>query len=168
MQDRLVLTVLGPDRPGIVDSLAALVSEQGGSWQKSHLARLAGHFAGIVEITCPKENRSSLQNSLRKLATGDLKISVEEELSETSAPTTRYELDIMGNDRPGIVAEVSRALHSQNANILEIETEVRPAPESGQLLFHTIATIALPEDQASDLLTRALESLSPDLQVALK
>lgn len=167
MHETLVLTVLGPDRPGIVDSLATVVREQDGSWEKSHLARLAGHFAGIVEITCPQGNRSELQAQLRALAVGDLKISVEEELVEPPTADRRYELDVIGNDRPGIVAEISKALHSQNANILQIETEVLAAPESGQPIFQTLAIIALPENQESSQLAQALESLSPDLQVAL-
>lgn len=168
MQQTLVLTVLGPDRTGIVDSLASLVSEHGGSWQESQMARLGGQFAGLVRITCPPENSASLATALETLATSGLQLSVVQELLDEEAEIrTRYELDVLGNDRAGILSEVTRALRTHNANIIEMETRIESAPESGHSIFHSIAMITLLDDAHTQELAKALEALSPDLHVSL-
>jgi glycine cleavage system regulatory protein len=52
----LVLTVIGNDTSGLVDALADPIAHHGGSWDRSHMARLAGQFAGIVVVSVPDEN----------------------------------------------------------------------------------------------------------------
>lgn len=168
MQKTLVLTVLGPDRTGIVDSLASAVNEHGGSWQESQMARLAGQFAGLVRVTCPADAAAGLTTALEGLSASGLRIAVVQEAHAEDEETRKnYHLDVLGNDRPGILSEVSRALRAQNANIVEMETRLEPAPESGQGIFHTLATITLPHETSPEKLAEALEDLSPDLQVAL-
>ena len=110
----------------------------------------------------------ALTSALEALATSGLRISVALEPQDTpQAPRTTYELDVLGNDRPGILSEVSRALRNQNANIIEMQTRLEPAPESGHGIFHTIATISLDQTSQAEDLAKALEELSPDLQVSL-
>lgn len=167
MQTSLVLTVLSADRTGIVDSVSSVVTQHGGSWQESHMARLAGQFAGIVRITCPTAIVSDLEQDLASLVSEGLTITVAQDQSEAAPDTLRYHLDVLGNDRPGILSEVSRVLRNQGANIIEIETRLEPAPESGHGIFRTLATLTLPEDSDPQGLSTALESLSPDLQVSL-
>ena len=48
MARALVLTVIGEDRPGLVEALADLIDRHEGSWDESRMARLAGHFAGVA------------------------------------------------------------------------------------------------------------------------
>ena len=50
----LILTVVGPDRPGLVRAIAEAVAARGGSWLESRMARLAGQFAGIVLVEAPE------------------------------------------------------------------------------------------------------------------
>ncbi|HPG28427.1 MAG TPA: ACT domain-containing protein, partial [Myxococcota bacterium] len=50
MARALVLTVIGEDRPGLVEDLSGLIASHDGSWDESRMARLAGHFAGVVQI----------------------------------------------------------------------------------------------------------------------
>lgn len=168
MSQSLVLTVLGPDRTGIVDSLASTVAEYGGSWQESQMARLGGQFAGLVRITCLPDQALPLTQALEELSTSGLRISVvQEDSPEPTDKRNSYELDVLGNDRPGILSEVSKALRSENANIVEMETRLESAPESGHGIFHTLATVTLAEGKSPDGLAQVLEALSPDLQVSL-
>lgn len=131
------------------------------------MARLAGQFAGIVRVDCPTEVVPLLQADLSVLSSEGLTITVAQDTSEAATETVRYHLDVLANDRPGILAEVSRALRQQGANIVEIETRLEPAPESGHGIFRALATITLPENADPQTLSDALESLSPDLQVSL-
>ncbi len=168
MQQTLVLTILGADQTGIVDSLAKTVADHQGNWQESRMARLAGQFAGIVRVTCDDEAVEPLKQALAALSDTGLQISLSQESREEApAKLTTVELDVLGNDRPGILSEVSRALRAENANIIEMETRLESAPESGHPIFHTLATLTLGQEANPTQLTKALETLSPDIQVSL-
>lgn len=69
MARTLVLTVIGPDRPGLVEELAQLIAAHAGSWDESRMARLAGHFAGVVQIHLPDERAAGLVEALPGLST---------------------------------------------------------------------------------------------------
>ena len=67
MQLALVMTVIGPDRPGLVESVAGLVAEQGGNWLESRMSRLGGQFAGILRVQISAEKEAALVSSLKQL-----------------------------------------------------------------------------------------------------
>ena len=75
MSYRLVLTVLGDDRPGLVGELASVISAHHGNWLQSSMAQLAGKFAGIVEVSVSGDHLDGLTQALSKLTT--LKVTVE-------------------------------------------------------------------------------------------
>src|SRR5512141_2231317 len=113
----LILTVIGPDRPGLVRALAQSVAAHGGSWLESRMARLAGQFAGIVMVEAP----DSLLADLHELESEGLRIVVHQGVSgETSAASLageRLAIEVVGNDRPGIVRDVARVLAEHGVNI---------------------------------------------------
>ena len=47
--ESLVVTVIGKDRPGLVELVSAVVEEYGGDWVESRMSRLAGEFAQWVD-----------------------------------------------------------------------------------------------------------------------
>src|SRR5271167_2589058 len=103
----LILTVIGPDRPGLVRALSSAVAARGGSWLESRMARLAGQFAGIVLVEAPK----ALLADLRALESQGLRIVVQSGVEGAVAATDpRLALEVVGNDRPGIVRDIARIL----------------------------------------------------------
>ena len=131
----LILTVVGPDRPGLVRVLSEAVAAHGGSWLESRMARLAGQFAGIVLVDAPE----SLLGDLRALEGQGLRIVVqsgEPAAAASAAPAEpRLALEVVGNDRPGIVRDVTRVLAESGINIEELTTGVASASFSGDTLF---------------------------------
>ncbi len=121
----LILTVVGPDRPGMVRALSEAVAACGGSWLESRMARLAGQFAGIVLVEAPE----SLPDDLRALENQGLRILVQGGLTEpVAAPAEpRLMLEGVGNDSPGIVRDVTRVLAESGVNIEELTTGVASA-----------------------------------------
>src|SRR3954452_20301553 len=105
-----VLTVLGDDRPGLVSAISGAVNAHGASWERSQLARLAGKFAGIVLVSVPGERYDALVADLAALDGAGLKVVVERTDEPARAESLRLTLELLGADRPGIVAEVSSAL----------------------------------------------------------
>jgi glycine cleavage system regulatory protein len=165
----LLLTLLGPDRPGLVDALAHAVREHEGNWLESRLAKLAGHFAGVVRIAVPIEQSPALQQSLAQLAEQGLTVQVypADALPTSDAPTRMLQLHLVGHDRPGIVREVSHALATRGLNITELTTAVTSAPMTGDPLFTATATLAAPADASLDELHATLDQLADQLDLDL-
>ena len=162
----LVLTLIGPDRPGIVEAIAEPIARHGGNWLESRMAHLAGKFAGILRIEVAAEQASALMVSLRALERSGLALTIEAGPAEPAGSGARtFLLDLVGLDRPGIVREISRALVEHGVNIEELTTDRTTAPMSGELLFRSRARVSLPADVDPEHVRRRLERLAGDLMV---
>jgi glycine cleavage system regulatory protein len=171
MHSSLVMTVIGPDRPGLVDTLATLIAQHGGNWTESRMAHLGGQFAGILQVVVPTANVAALQAELQRLASSGLTVSaVSDSAASAGAALPELSLELLGHDRPGIVREIARALADCGVNVEELHTEVQSAPMSGEALFRAQARLRLPANcDAAALrqqLTRAAEKL--DVEVTLR
>lgn len=167
MQTTLVMTVIGPDRTGLVESIARTVAEHGGNWLESRMCRLGGEFAGLIRVVVPDEQKRPLIAALEKIA--DLTIVVRSETPPQSAKqAVLVALDVVGQDRPGIVREMTRALSAQSINVEELVTECVSAPMSGEPLFQAHAQILVPGEMALESLQQTLEQSLPGLSVELE
>jgi glycine cleavage system regulatory protein len=167
MGDLLVLTVVGPDRTGLVEAVADRIAAAGGNWGDSRMARLAGQFAGILLVTVDAARSDQLVASLRALASAGLQITVHPTAQATPAAGTRVRLEVKGQDRPGIIRDVSRVLAERGLNVEELESEVTSAAMSGEHMFSARARLFAPAGVALDDLRGRLERLSGELMVDL-
>ena len=167
MARALVLTVIGEDRPGLVEALADLVASHEGSWDESRMARLAGHFAGVVQIHLPETRADGLIEALPGLAERGLSVSVVDSDWSLAAVDHRrsIRLELVGQDRPGIVREISGALAGLGVSVQDLRTVVESAPMSGEALFRAEAELAPPQDVAIERIRDALERLADELMV---
>jgi glycine cleavage system regulatory protein len=165
MQTSIVMTVLGKDRPGLVNALAHTVASRGGNWLESRMARLAGQFAGIVRIECPAEAVDFLITDLQDPEQFGLTILAVREEAEVVQSSRTLIVDVLGNDRPGIVRELSAAIARAGGNIEELTTGLESAPMSGHPMFRAHGIISIPENIESSALTAAIENLGGDLTV---
>jgi glycine cleavage system regulatory protein len=166
MQVPLVMTVIGKDRTGLVESVAHLVAEHGGNWLESRMCRLGGEFAGILRVHVPAERRAALEAALAKLAGLTIVVRPDEPATD-AGPAQLAALEVMGQDRPGIVREITHALSAQGINVEELATECVSAPMSGEPLFQAKAKILVPANVALDKLRQTLESGLAGLTVEL-
>lgn len=160
----LILTVIGDDKPGLVEELATAISAHGGNWLESSMAHLSGKFAGIVEVAVPADRIPELRTALAKLI--GLKVSAETAGTQKSALAgRRLTLNLVGHDRIGIVREVSQVLARHAVNVEDLHTRTDSAPMSAEILFHCEAELtAAPNFDVRELKT-ALERISDDLMV---
>lgn len=161
---RIVLTVIGDDRAGLVEALSEVISEHGGNWERSQLAELAGKFAGIVVVSVPAERTDALTDAMRRLD-GLLDVSAHPALQETASAGPDLTIELLGNDRPGIVREVSSVLHRHHLSIESLETETREAPMAGGLLFEAHIAVRIPANTDTGLIRADLERLAAELLV---
>ncbi len=167
MRTSLVLTVIGDDKPGIVEQLSERVLATGANWEESRMARLAGKFAGLLRVSVATDQADALAATLRELDAGGLSVVVARSGEGTTGAQRTVGLDLIGHDHPGIVRDISRALAQLGVNIEELETDVTSAPMSGDSLFRAHVTLGVPADVTVDQLRSVLEELAGELMVDL-
>lgn len=166
MQVPLVMTVISPDRTGLVESIARTVAEHDGNWLESRMCRLGGEFAGILRIEIPSDKKPALLAAIQKLQAGGLHIVVrDDQAGAATAAGRQTTLEIVGTDRPGIVREITSALARAGVNVEEFSSEVVSAPMSGETLFKAEARLDVPEKCDLAALKAELEKIAADLLV---
>ena len=165
MQIPLVMTIISPDRTGLVESIARAVADHGGNWLESRMCRLGGEFAGILRVEIAAEKKLALLAALEKLQANGLQIVVRADQPRATAVGKQTELEIVGSDRPGIVREITSALARAGVNVEEFSSEVVSAPMSGETLFKASARLQLPEGCNVVALKKDLEKIAADLLV---
>ena len=160
------MTVIGKDRPGLVESVASLVAQHGGNWLESRMCRLGGEFAGILRIHVGEEQEQALFQSLKTLQATGLTVVVHPDRAESAAGGRKLAtLEIVGQDRPGIVRQISSALARQGVNVEELSSECASAPMSGETLFKAQARLLIPDTCHVAELRQELEKIAGDLLV---
>ena len=167
MLETVVLTIIGNDRPGLIDALSAVVVEHEGTWEESRMAHLANKFAGILLVRLPAANTEKLLSALAGLdATGVLQVTAEK---ATTSPVARDQafatLQLTGQDHPGIVQEVTHVIARLGVSVDEFETQTEAASMAGSPLFVAKGRLALPGGVSVDDLRSALEAIADDLMV---
>lgn len=164
----LVLTLVGPDKPGLVSSLSESVARHGGSWLESEMARLAGQFAGILLVSVPDAAVEPLTTELQRLEGGEFRLAIQPAgATEDRQARTLLQLELIGQDRPGIVRDIARVLAERRVNIEELTTKVASGAFSGEQMFQAVARLRVPDDVEPDALKSLLERLGDELMVTI-
>jgi glycine cleavage system regulatory protein len=162
----LVVTVLGPDRPGIVSLLSDRAQRFGANWTTSHMVARAGEFAGMVHFEVSRENADALADALRALESSGLRVVVtQSEGTQTPAGLRGFELELVGGDRLGIVSHLTRILAERGVSIEHIHTEIVRAGAPGKRTFKVGAHLLVPNAVSIEELRRDLGLLSSELMV---
>lgn len=163
---QLILTIIGKDKAGLVEQLAKVVNSHNGNWMASNLSHLAGYFAGIIQVEVPEAALADLVAALQQLTDLDIRVQHGEHSELNKAQQLKFV--ITGNDRPGIVQELSAILLHKGANIIAFESSRQSAPNWGVPLFNAETTVQLPAGLSRDDLIRALEAIAADIIVDLE
>jgi glycine cleavage system regulatory protein len=164
----LVLTLIGPDRPGIVDAVSETVAAHGGNWLDSRMAHLAGKFAGVLCVEVDEEHADALEASLARLEVSGLRIVVERSAALEAAPHQAMHIELVGLDRPGLVHEISALLAAHRVNVEELTTDRTTAAHSGDRMFRADLRVLLPTGVEPATIREGLERLAADLMVEIR
>ena len=168
MANSLVLTICAHDRPGVMKLISNTIAECEGNWLESRMARLGGQFAGIVRVECSEGKLPQLTENLNSLSDQGISVQIHDQGDLSDYPYTRcLRLDIFGNDRPGIVSQLTEAISSAGANIEELNTSIESAAMSGHPIFHASGSVCVPDSTNEQELIAAVEDLSDDLNVEI-
>ena len=160
--NHLVISCIGPDQSGLVDTVSNIISKHQGNWQFSSLHHLSGFFAGVIEVAVASEKSESLISELKAINGLNCQI----EMADPHLPNavSNLILEITANDRAGIVQEVSSVIHHQSGNLIKLVSLQDSAAHSGQDIFKAKVEIAI-DDKSVDQLISALEQIANDLMV---
>ncbi len=167
MASYLVLTLISDDKQGLVESIAEVIAVHNGNWLESSMSQLAGKFAGILRVSLNDEDRDGLVSALQNLA-DDIKLVVESvSHDEVETEQNTLAVSLVGNDRPGIVKEISHTLATSQVNVEQLQSECQPAPISGDILFKANLKLKMPPGLSQAALQDELENLADDLMVEI-
>ena len=162
----LVATVMGADRPGIVRLIAEKAERFGASWAASSLGRHAGEFAGAVQFEVPRDNATPLAEALRGLASSGLRVDIATSGEAALAPGHRpLGLELVGDDRVGIVSQLSHVLAGRGISIETLRSEVVGGDGPGRKTFKVSARLSVPKAVTSDGLRQELDGLAGEMHV---
>jgi glycine cleavage system regulatory protein len=166
MNRLLVMTVIGRDRPGLVESVANLVTNHAGNWLESRMSHLGGQFAGILRVEIPEGQLNAFTAAIPTLEAQGLSVLVQPDPAEPGVhPVRLTTIEIIGQDRPGIVQQISRTLTAHGVNVEELETECSSAAMTGETLFKARATLGIPASCNTSELRTELEKIAAELIV---
>ena len=162
----IIFTLVGQDKPGLISDLAKTVYDMGGNWLGSNFSHMAGHFAGFVQIDVPLEKHQMLIERLSQHP--DLKIHLLPGITDHSGEQQSVQIDITGNDKTGIVQEITQILSQFNLNIVKFDSCLESAPNWGGALFKAKVTFTVAADFDLETLQESLESVANDLMVDIE
>jgi glycine cleavage system regulatory protein/folate-dependent phosphoribosylglycinamide formyltransferase PurN len=160
----LIVTLVGPDRHGIVSQLSERAQRFGANWAASRLTRLAGEFAGTVHLEVPHEHAEALVTALRELSSSGLQVVVARSTGASVPASLRaVELELVGDDRIGIVSTLTRILAERGVSIENLHTEILRSGVSGKQTFRIGAHLLLPASLSVDALRQELGALAHEM-----
>lgn len=160
-----VLSVVGSDRPGLTKALAAAVLTAGGNWLESHLSRLGGLYVGSVLVDLAADRVEGLNTAVRAVDAHGLEVRIAPAVDNAAPSGETPMFSLVGQDRPGIVNEVTAALSALGANIETFRTWISAEPHSGAALFNMEAHLRLPDSLKAAAVQAALEDISAEILV---
>ena len=169
MNISIVLTVISADRPGIIEAVSRVLRRHGGNWTRSSMSSLAGQFAGILLASVPVEEADACLLELQDLQQSGIQIITR--ASSTGSPeeaAETFSLDLVGNDRPGIVNDITHVLAAHRVSVVDLDTLVEGASMGGGELFKASAQLLVPPEADVAALERELEAIANDLMVDIR
>ena len=175
----IVITVVGPDRPGLVRAISDKAKAFGANWADSLMANLAGQFAGIVHLQVPAENSAALMAALLSLESQGMRVSIAqgEAVASGNVPGSvagnvagiarRVRLELIGHDRPGIIHSISNQLAERAISIEKLQTQVVSGAMSNEEMFQMNALLLVPPGLDAAELRRGLEGIANELMVEI-
>lgn len=154
----LVLTAVGPDRPGLVNEISSDVLAVGANLEDSRMAILGGEFALLMLVSGAQPALSALE---ARVAESSARLGLRLMTTPTTLPQVprdflRYQIRVTGVDRPGIVQRVAALLAGRGVNVASLESRLSYAPESGTPMFILEAALQIPSALALSDLRREL------------
>jgi len=170
MKTPIVLTIISEDHPGIVNTVSEVLYKHDGTWTESSMATLAGQFAGILLASVASDKADACIEELQALRDQGIHV-IAHASRDQPAPaieTREYALDLIGNDRLGIVHDITAILARFDVNVHDLETVVESVAMGGGEVFKAQAKLTIPLNVDIEALEAELEDMANELMVDIR
>lgn len=155
----LVLTAVGPDRPGLVSEIASAIHGAGANLEDSRMAILGGEFALLLLLSGPEAAAAAVEKAAGPLGERlGLRVLLKRTGRGQHKDFLPYRISVTGFDRPGIVLKISEILARRGVNVASLESRLAYAPLSGTPMFVLEADLQVPSEVALAELRRELSA----------
>ncbi|MBW3141598.1 glycine cleavage system protein R [Ferrimonas balearica] len=157
MNAHFLMTVVGPDRPGMLNQLASTTHHHQGKWLNTRTINLEGQFAAIIKVEAPQSEMQQLQEALCEAPR--MLVQIHECHPEQAVPAKPFHLQIDAADRPGLVNDITAALDGHGIAVEKLECH-RVGSADGGTLFTAELALHMPAELDPDIVMMELEGLS--------
>lgn len=164
MQSVFITTIVGDDRPDIINALAKTTRSMGGEWLKSKVTRLDGQFAAIMKVSVEASQKEKLNEALAQTFT-DLSFSHAPVREVQSEDTVILDLVLDCDDRPGLTKEITRVLFDLNLRPENLEVSRLPVYQMGETVYSAKMRVGVPESLSREALSAALTKVCQSCRV---
>lgn len=166
MKEMFVMSVMGPDGPGTIKSIAEVTREFGGEWTRSKVMRLDGQLTAMMKVVVDQQNEARLKIELEKRFS-DLRFNYSAVLSRQEGPTKSISLVVDCQDRPGLTKELSRVLANLDLVVENMECNRVHVSSLGQAAFTAKVVLTVPESLSGEAVADEIEALAEDVRVTV-
>ena len=169
--NKVILSILGHDRPGIVAAVSKILFEQNCNIENVSQTTLQFEFAGIFIVSIPADlSRQSLHQSLNaQMAPLGLEVhvtSLKPSTAPVSAPECEsYIITTKGPDRKGLVAGISEVIAEFGGNITNLQAVFKGGDDPGDNIM--IYEIDVPAQIDRQALYRKLKRRAKQLTLEI-
>ena len=162
---QLIITAVGPDRPGLVGELTGLLFSAKANLADSRMVDLRGQFALVALVEGTDEVLKAVRGSLPDAAA---RLGLTVTFASDGGPARQqagipFRLKTYSMDQPGIVHRVSDLLRRHQINIEELETRLESAPFMGSPIFTLELLMQVPQNARVNQLRKDIEALCDQL-----
>lgn len=157
MNALIVISALGSDKPGIVESLSRAVLDHQGNILDSRMTVLGGEFAVLMLVAGSDETLASLEQDRASLEERlDLVITLKRtQARDAKRQSLPYRAEVVALDHPGIVHDIATFFSSRGINIDDLSTGTYAAPHTGTSMFSLHMTLSVPGEESVSRLKEA-------------
>lgn len=163
---QLIITAVGPDRPGIVGELSGQLYGAGANILDSRMVNLRGQFALMILLECDADTAARFERELPEAGNKlglSLHVTAQPAAGAKVVSGLRYRLKTYSLDQPGIVARLTGLLRDRGVNIEELSAWQQSAPFAGDPLFQTEMLLTIPPKTSINALRAELSRVCNEL-----
>jgi len=145
----LVMVLIGPDRPGLLEQVSRCVMETGCNLEDSRMSVLAGLCCINLAASGNWKTLGKLESQLPRLEadTGLSLIARRAPPEQATPPVMAYSVDVVALDQVGIVHALAGFFTSRGVNIRDLHSRVFRAQQTGTRMFTANMVIDIPAEQ---------------------
>ena len=164
MNTQVIVTISGPDKAGILRELSRQTHGLQGRWLDSKLSQLEGQMVGLIKLDIPQQNLAALKEQFASQPGMSFSYNEPDPEAHHGQLVT---LTFHGTDKPGLVNDLSHALHDIGVYILHMDCHRLGVPELGSAMFSAELKLKLPDNIEYEMVTEHLAGLNAEASIEI-